>query len=193
MKYQYAHDISGKIVSLIFPTQSLVMQENLCGILFLLKLNQRKLKRKQVEGQRAIPFNSDPPPPPLWNNNKNAKNNMLRIKVPTQYSPLRNSLFFLIPVSLKCYTSPPSYPLAGGESPSPAPPNCQGVETYNISDYIPVRNIPKTKGADTVIPLGNDFQSPPQKVSSMGEAGKGRGGGGGLWILNGIALTWKTC
>ena len=61
------------------------------------------------------------------------------------------------------------------------------METYNISDYIPVRNIPKTKGADTVIPLGNDFQSPPQKVSSMGEAGKG--GGGGLWILNGIALT----
>ena len=101
---------------------------------------------------------------------------MLRIKVPTQYSPLRNSLFFLTPVSLKCYTSPPSYPLAGGESLSPAPPNCQGVETYDISDYIPVRNIPKTKGADTVIPLGNDFQSPPQKVSSIGEAGKGGGG-----------------
>ena len=47
---------------------------------------------------------------------------------------------------------------------------------YDISDYIPVRNIPKTKGADTVIPLGNDFQSPPRKVSSMGEAGKGGGG-----------------
>ena len=50
------------------------------------------------------------------------------------------------------------------------------METYDISDYIPVRNIPKTKGADTAIPLGNDFQSPPQKVSSMGEAGKGGGG-----------------
>ena len=67
-------------------------------------------------------------------------------------------------------------PLGGGRVTLPRTPQLLGVETYDISDYIPVRNIPKTKGADTVIPLGNDFQSPPQKVSSMGEAGKEGGG-----------------
>ena len=179
MKYQYAHDISGKIVSFIFPTQSLVMQENFCGILFLLTLNQRKLKRKQVEGQRAIPFNSDTP---LWNNNKNAKNKGTN----TVFPPQKQLIFPHTRQSKMLYVST-LLPLGGGEShPPPHPPTVRGWRRMTFQTTYRLEIFQRPKVLTQSSPSEMTFKAPLRKSRPWGKRGKR---GAGLWILNGIALT----
>ena len=62
---------------------------------------------------------------------------------------------------------------------APPPPS-------EITNFSPPRNIQKMKGANTATRSEMTFEDPIQKISSIGE--RGGGGGGVVWIKNGMAL-----
>ena len=101
---------------------------------------------------------------------------MLRIKVPTKYPPLRNSLFFLIPVSLKCHTSPPPYPLGGGSHPPPHPSRVRGWRRMTFQTTYPSEIFQRPKVLTQSPPSEMTFKAPLRKSRPWGK----QGGGGGV-------------
>ena len=186
------------------------MQENLCGILFLWKFNQRKLRRKYWDPNYMLwrTVNKVRRPFLLLATRPYRQSKLiilLRRKVLTQYTPSEIAHFFSYPLvwNVICL-----HPLTPGEgegarkSLSPAPqPRSRGTFPWLSPQGLGGGDVWHF-GLHTLQKFSKDqrcwHSNPPSEMTFKGPLRKSRlcgggGGGRGLWILNGIALTWKTC